>query len=130
MIKAAAVSDFCAAEVAPGKVKKEAAQMQLPLARTPDILAELGRRKADHNWLLIGFAAESGDLEAEGRRKLAAKNLDLIAVNSISSPDTGFAANTNQLLLINQQGSTQLPLTSKEQTANLLWDTISGTLLR
>ena len=125
IVKAAAVSDFRPEQVFAGKVKKEAAESVLRLERTPDILEKLGRMKAEHGWFLVGFAAESGNIKEEGRRKLSRKNLDLIAVNNILSPNAGFESETNQLLLLDANGETELPLVSKEQAANLLWDHIS-----
>ena len=80
--------------------------------------------KAEQGWLLVGFAAESGNLLEEGRRKLMRKNLDLIAVNNILAPDAGFEVETNQLLLLDTEGAVELPLVSKEQAADLLWDRV------
>ncbi len=124
VIKAAAVSDFRPARSSPEKVKKERAELQLPLEQTVDILQELGKRKKNEGYLLVGFAAESKDHLAEGVKKLKKKNLDLIAVNDIGSARTGFAADTNQVTLLDAQGSYPLPLLSKEQTADLIWDHI------
>ncbi len=124
IVKAAAVSDFRPEQVFTEKVKKEAADSVLRLERTPDILEELGRMKAEQGWLLVGFAAESGNLLEEGRRKLMRKNLDLIAVNNILAPDAGFEVETNQLLLLDAEGAVELPLVSKEQAADLLWDRV------
>jgi phosphopantothenoylcysteine decarboxylase/phosphopantothenate--cysteine ligase len=104
------------------KVKKEQAELQLPLEQTMDILKELGRRKKKDGFLLVGFAAESQNHAAEGEKKLKKKNLDLIAINDIGSSNTGFEADTNQVTLLDKNGSTPLPLVSKEQTADLLWD--------
>ena len=127
IVKAAAVADFRPAQSATHKVKKQTAPPVIDLVGNEDILAELGEGKRDDQ-LLVGFAAESRDLENEGRRKLRQKNLDLVVVNDISRSDAGFAADTNQVLLIDRSGCRSLPLMSKEETADLIWDHIAGLL--
>ncbi|MDD3813805.1 MAG: bifunctional phosphopantothenoylcysteine decarboxylase/phosphopantothenate--cysteine ligase CoaBC [Desulfocapsaceae bacterium] len=122
IVKAAAVSDFRPATPFAEKVKKEQADLQLSLEQTTDILKELGKLKKKAGFLLVGFAAESHNHVAEGEKKLKKKNLDLIAINDIGSVDTGFAADTNQVTLLDQDGISPLPLVSKEQTADLIWD--------
>ncbi|HEX2031104.1 MAG TPA: bifunctional phosphopantothenoylcysteine decarboxylase/phosphopantothenate--cysteine ligase CoaBC [Actinomycetota bacterium] len=102
VVKAAAVADFRPADPIAGKIKKEAGPSELRLAPTDDILAELGRRKGDR--VLVGFAAETGDLEAEGRRKLESKNLDVVVVNEVGRPGTGFEADTNRALILGATG--------------------------
>lgn len=123
IVKAAAVADFRPAQRAAGKIKKQTATPTLALERTADILAELGQRR-QKGQVLVGFAAESGDLEAEGRRKLRDKNLDLVVVNDITRPDAGFDVETNQVLLIDREGCRALPLLSKEETADAIWDRV------
>lgn len=121
VVKAAAVADFRAAAFSAQKIKKTAAEPLLTLAANPDILAALGsRRRPDQ--LLIGFAAESGSHEREGRRKLLDKNADLIVVNDILGSNTGFEADTNQVTLITRDSSETLELLSKEETAYRIWD--------
>jgi phosphopantothenoylcysteine decarboxylase/phosphopantothenate--cysteine ligase len=93
------------------------------MEQNPDILFELGKQKPAGQ-ILVGFAAESSNLESEGRRKLARKNLDLIAVNNICSADTGFESDRNQILLIDKEGVELLPKTSKEHTADLIWNKV------
>ena len=129
IIKAAAVSDFKPCVAAEQKVKKESAEFVLKLEQTDDILKKLGKLKEKHNYLLVGFAAESCNHREAGEKKLKNKNLDLIAINDISNSDTGFEANTNQITLLDHNGFTDLPLTSKEETANLILDRISSRLL-
>jgi phosphopantothenoylcysteine decarboxylase / phosphopantothenate---cysteine ligase len=127
VVMAAAVADHRPANPAKGKLKKEAMAPTLDLKPTVDILQSLGRhkKKSGQPAILVGFAAESTALEEEGRRKLKAKNLDLIAVNDISRSDTGFAADTNQILLIHRHGdSQQLPLLGKEEAADRIWDAV------
>ncbi len=128
IIKAAAVSDFCPETTAPDKVKKDDAEFVLQLRQTKDILKQLGEEKEQHNYLLVGFAAESCDHRKAGEKKLKKKNLDLIAINDISGKDTGFATDTNQVTLLDSRGYTELPFTSKEQTADLILDRIVAIL--
>ena len=127
IVKAAAVSDYRPAEPQPHKVKKGQAALSLPLVANPDILKELGdRRRTSANFpLLIGFAAESRDHLAEGNRKLKEKNLDLIVINDISGTETGFAADTNRVTLLDRNGGQEdMPLLSKEETAHRIWDAV------
>lgn len=121
IVKTAAVADFRPAVFSAEKIKKNKAGPLLELTANPDILAELGcTRQSDQ--LLIGFAAESADHEAEGRGKLLAKKADLIVVNDILGQETGFDAETNQVTLITQQDTERLDLLSKEETADRIWD--------
>ncbi|BHH82995.1 bifunctional phosphopantothenoylcysteine decarboxylase/phosphopantothenate--cysteine ligase CoaBC [Desulforhopalus sp. 52FAK] len=123
VIKSAAVADYRPETQFSNKVKKESIELSLPLVQNPDILFELGKVKKD-GLLLVGFAAESENLIAEGKRKLKKKNLDLIAVNDISKSNSGFEADTNRVLLIDSTGEEQLPLTSKQATADLILDKV------
>ena len=129
ILKAAAVADFKPETTSADKVKKEQATLSLGLTANPDILQELGEKKNAARQLLVGFAAESSNLLSEGKRKLQKKNLDLIAVNNINREDTGFEVDTNQITLIDHENVIELPLTSKERTADLILDHVL-TLLR
>jgi len=122
IVKSAAVSDFRPAHVNEEKIKKENSSLVMELEQTKDILKELGQKRNQDRQLLIGFAAESSNIETQARIKLAAKGLDLIAVNDITLRQTGFAGDTNQLTLISQTDAVKLPLTTKIRTADLLWD--------
>jgi phosphopantothenoylcysteine decarboxylase / phosphopantothenate---cysteine ligase len=102
VVKAAAVADWRPKERAEGKLKKEAGAPELLLEPTPDILRELGERKGER--VLVGFAAETEDLEAAGRTKLREKRLDLIVVNEVGGPDTGFEADTNRAMVLAADG--------------------------
>ncbi len=124
IVKAAAVSDFRPLEQAAEKVKKEHASFELKLEQTVDILQQLGMKKNDHGYLLVGFAAESENLREAGSRKLKNKHLDLIAINDISRKNTGFESDTNQVTLLDHSGFTELPLVSKDETADLILDRI------
>jgi phosphopantothenoylcysteine decarboxylase/phosphopantothenate--cysteine ligase len=128
VVKAAAVSDYRPAETLPHKVKKGEAPLSLELVANPDILKELGERKEKSaNFpLLIGFAAESRDHLKEGARKLREKNLDLIVINDIGATETGFAADTNRVTLLDRDGTQEdVPLLSKEETAHRIWDAVT-----
>jgi phosphopantothenoylcysteine decarboxylase/phosphopantothenate--cysteine ligase len=97
VVKAAAVSDFHLSKVPDQKVKKTAARLSLELDPTPDILAELGRKKGDR--LLIGFAAETQNLHQEARRKLESKNCDMVVGNLVGGSETGFESDENEVVL-------------------------------
>ena len=128
IVKAAAVSDFKPAHYATEKVKKADAEFSVALCQTMDILQTLGQQKEKHGYLLVGFAAESTNMREAGTKKLENKNLDLIAINDISKSNTGFEADTNQITLLDSSGFTELPLTSKEETANLILDRVVSRL--
>jgi phosphopantothenoylcysteine decarboxylase/phosphopantothenate--cysteine ligase len=102
VIMAAAVADFRPREAAPGKLKKEEGPPRLELVPTPDILAELGQMKGDR--VLVGFAAETEDVEAAGRTKLGAKRLDLLVANEVGREGTGFGAESNHAALLSRTG--------------------------
>ncbi len=121
VIKAAAVADFHLASVPQQKVKKTAARLSLELDPTPDILAELGRNKQD--WLLIGFAAETENLEREARRKLETKNCDMIVANLVGGADVGFESDQNEVALALRTGEfVRLPRASKRELADQILD--------
>lgn len=123
IVKAAAVADFSVDAPAEHKIKKSTEGLQLDLVKNIDILAELGVRKKLKQ-LLIGFAAESRDHLQEGTRKLQEKNLDMIVVNDILGSTSGFDVDTNKVTLIDQNGKRELPLLSKEETADRIWDAV------
>jgi phosphopantothenoylcysteine decarboxylase/phosphopantothenate--cysteine ligase len=129
VVMAAAVADFRPKAIAQGKLKKEAGIPELHLEPTPDILGQLGERKGER--ILVGFAAETGDLEAAGRRKLAAKHLDLIVVNEVGRDGTGFGADTNVAMLIAADGSDELLRTwTKSELAATICDRLAAILAR
>jgi phosphopantothenoylcysteine decarboxylase/phosphopantothenate--cysteine ligase len=127
VIKAAAVADYRPENISKHKVKKDQIEANLVLESNPDILLELGKRKKAGQ-LLVGFAAESQNLEQEGMKKLKNKNLDLIAVNDISGENTGFEVDGNKVLLIGESGVVSLPYTSKLHTADLILDRVVSLL--
>jgi phosphopantothenoylcysteine decarboxylase/phosphopantothenate--cysteine ligase len=123
IIKSAAVADFKPVNCQPLKIKKSPQGLHLDLIKNIDILAELGKRR-QQGQILVGFAAESHDHVQEGQRKLREKNLDLIVVNDILGSRTGFDVETNQVTLISRVCSQELPLLSKDETANRIWDAV------
>ena len=97
--------------------------MSIPLTRTKDILGYLGEHK-NAGQLLVGFSMETENLIENSRTKLSKKHVDLICANSISEGNTGFAVDTNKVTLITNSGIHELPLCSKEETADLILDHI------
>jgi phosphopantothenoylcysteine decarboxylase/phosphopantothenate--cysteine ligase len=122
IVKTAAVADYHIADIPAQKVKKTAMRLSLEFDPTPDILAELGRRKQDR--LLIGFAAETQNMVAEARRKLTSKNCDMVVGNLVSSGDgVGFESDDNEVVLVTRTGDTlPLPLAPKRQIADQILD--------
>jgi phosphopantothenoylcysteine decarboxylase/phosphopantothenate--cysteine ligase len=121
VIKSAAVADFHLTKVSEQKIKKTAARISLELDPTPDILAELGRKKGDR--LLIGFAAETENLQQEARRKLESKNCDMVVGNLVGGSDTGFESEHNEVLLVTRTGEVlPLPKASKRDVADRIFD--------
>jgi len=119
VVMAAAVADFRPATVSSAKIKKDAGLSEVALEPTADILAELGKTK--ERQILVGFAAETDHLEAEGRRKLAEKNLDLVVVNEVGRPETGFGSDTNRAAILSAAGDDDaLRLWTKDDLATAI----------
>ena len=125
-IGAAAVSDYTPAQVSPQKLKKTAttAGMTLELVRTPDILAEVAAQTGALK-LVVGFAAETHDVEAYARGKLAAKRLDLVVANQVGVAGTGFESDDNAATAYWADGERVFASTSKKQLACQLLDLIA-----
>jgi phosphopantothenoylcysteine decarboxylase/phosphopantothenate--cysteine ligase len=129
VIKAAAPLDFRPKSQSKQKLKKNSADPNIELEATPDILLELGKRK--NGKLLVGFAAETENLMKNGREKLKAKNLDLIVINPVGGPDSGFASDTNRATILDADGGVQeIPLVSKPAMADAILDRVVGLLSR
>ncbi len=127
LLMAAAVADFRPSEIAGQKIKKGAENPTLALARTADILVEVAEQKQRTGFphVTVGFAAESEQLLENAQKKLAAKQLDIIAANDISATDAGFATDTNRVTLLFAKGEPQaLPLMSKAQVAEQILDKV------
>ena len=127
IVMPAAVADFRPAEAASAKIKKSDAPDAVALERNPDILAELGA--ADLDAVLVGFAAETSEVERHAREKLVAKRCDLIVGNDVSDPALGFGTDDNRVVLVDASGATPLPTQSKRALAQVILDRVS-TLLR
>jgi phosphopantothenoylcysteine decarboxylase / phosphopantothenate---cysteine ligase len=131
IIMAAAVADFRPATYAETKIKKADDGVSAPviqLARNPDILAELGRRRAHPGQVVVGFAAETGDASGSvldhGRAKLARKEADLLVVNDVGA-GRAFEAELNEAVILSARGSvTPVPLGPKDDLAHVLWDLV------
>ena len=121
VIKAAAVADYHRANPPKQKVKKTAARLSLELDPTPDILAEVGRKKGDR--LLVGFAAETENLIEEAPRKMQSKNCDMVVANLVSQPGIGFESDDNEVTLVLRTGET-IPVdrASKSTIAHRIFD--------
>jgi phosphopantothenoylcysteine decarboxylase / phosphopantothenate---cysteine ligase len=127
VVKAAAVADFRPANPAGQKIKKDEGAPAIVLEPTTDILAELGKTKT--NQLLVGFSAETEDAVARARKKLSAKNLDLIVTNLVGKPGSGFEADTNAAVLLGADGSEmELPLQTKASVARAICDRVVAAL--
>ena len=126
IIMAAAVCDHKPVFVAKSKLRKSEMNSILELKQTPDILAELGRRKVSSQ-NLVGFAAETNDCLGNGERKLREKNLDWIVVNDVSLPERGFAADYNEVTLLGRNGEVvPIEFAPKLEVARILLDRIDS----
>jgi len=127
IVMAAAVADYTPATPSSDKIAKTNAPLALRLERTPDILAELGRlpsRQTTGLPILVGFAAETGDVVAKAREKRTRKAIDLIVANDVSRPDAGFDVGTNAVTIIGPTSETDLPVQSKEAAAAAILDRV------
>ena len=122
LIMAAAVADYRPAESALQKIKKSDDQLNIPLARTTDILTA-----ATGNFVKVGFAAESENLVPNAKVKVQSKGLDLIAANDITVEGSGFGADTNKVSLIDRSLNVEdLPLLTKYEVGNRILDRVIG----
>jgi phosphopantothenoylcysteine decarboxylase/phosphopantothenate--cysteine ligase len=126
VVASAAVADFRPAEVASGKIKKADAPEAIALVRNPDILAELGAR--EERPVLVGFAAETSDVELNARHKLEAKRCDLVVANDVSDPALGFGTDANRVALVTRDDVEWLPVLSKRVIARAITDRLARLL--
>lgn len=127
VICAAAVADYTPVRVADHKLKKSKERLDvIELTETTDILAELCAKKNDggRRRMVVGFAAETNDLEANARAKLERKDCDLIVANDVSREDSGFGSDTNRVTFISAEGEEELPTLTKSEVAERLLDSI------
>lgn len=122
IIMAAAVADFRPIRASDKKLRKRDGTPRIELEATKDVLAEIAKVRQKHQ-VIIGFAAETDDVLANGARKLKEKNVDLIVVNDVSAPGVGFGHDTNAVTILDQQGHrTSVPLQSKSTIAHAVLD--------
>jgi phosphopantothenoylcysteine decarboxylase/phosphopantothenate--cysteine ligase len=128
LVMAAAPADFRPAQAAGQKMKRGAGDATLALAPTADILA--GTRALRRGGaVIVGFALETTDLEANARKKLAAKDLDLIVLNDATEPGAGFGVETNRVTLLGRDGGVDaLPLMAKAEVADAILDRVERLL--
>jgi phosphopantothenoylcysteine decarboxylase/phosphopantothenate--cysteine ligase len=123
VIKSAAVADYKTLTYSEQKIKKGEGNLNLEFTRDSDILSILGEKKTSQ--ILVGFAAESNNLEENATRKLIKKNLDLIVGNDITAKETGFGSDDNKVIFISKTGEkTVLDKMSKLEVAKKLFDEI------
>ncbi len=124
VIMAAAVADYRPEHAAKQKVKKDADETNLALVKNPDILERLGKVKG--NKILIGFAAETENIDDNARKKIVKKNLDFIVANDVTKAGAGFEVDTNLINVIDREGKiTRYPLMSKAAAADVILDKMS-----
>ena len=126
-ILCAAVADFRASEVADQKIKRVGQTMDIHLVPNPDIAAELGRVKHEGQ-VLVGFALETNDEEANAQRKLEKKNFDFIVLNSLQNKGTCFRSDENQISIITRTGQQDYDRKPKQEVASDIIDKLSKLL--
>jgi phosphopantothenoylcysteine decarboxylase/phosphopantothenate--cysteine ligase len=118
VVMAAAVADYTPAAGAQSEKVAKAGAVDLPLARTRDILLDLGTGRGDARMpILVGFAAETSDLVAKAQQKLFRKRADLIVANDVTQPGAGFDVETNEVVLVTADRADKLPLLPKREVA-------------
>jgi len=129
VVMAAAVADYRPETRSDTKIKKTpAAPEPIRLVENPDILRELSGRRLRAGQVIVGFGAETGDLLANGRAKLAAKGCDLLVVNQVG-PGLGFGAADNEAVILGADGTqTSVPMGPKEVLADIIWDLVAARL--
>ncbi|MEL6157666.1 MAG: bifunctional phosphopantothenoylcysteine decarboxylase/phosphopantothenate--cysteine ligase CoaBC [Cyanobacteria bacterium J06623_5] len=126
VIMAAAVADIKPTRTAPHKLPKKDLSEQLPLAPVPDIVSQLSNRKSNHQ-LIVGFAAQTGDILSPALSKLARKGLDAIVANPVDRPGSGFGSETNEAVILFASGQQQpIARCSKLMLAHYLYDQLSA----
>jgi phosphopantothenoylcysteine decarboxylase/phosphopantothenate--cysteine ligase len=128
-VAAAAVADYMPEHTATQKIKKTGDTLTLTLLRTPDILAEVANHP-DRPRCVVGFAAETGDLERYALGKLREKRLDMIAANDVSQPGAGFECDDNALTVFSSEARQEIPLGTKAQVARALLSLVADRLDR
>ncbi|MEK0166049.1 bifunctional phosphopantothenoylcysteine decarboxylase/phosphopantothenate--cysteine ligase CoaBC [Pseudescherichia vulneris] len=122
-IGCAAVADYRAAAVADEKIKKQGDEITIKMVKNPDIVAGVAALSTNRPYV-VGFAAETNNVEEYARQKRIRKNLDLICANDVSDSNQGFNSDSNALHLFWQDGDKVLPLERKALLGQLLLDEI------
>lgn len=123
IVKAAAVADYRPASIADEKIKKADSDLSIPLERTKDILGTLGQNKKEGQFL-CGFSMETENMMENSKKKLVKKNLDMICANNVKVQGAGFGGATNVVTMITPDSVDELPLLSKSETAEKIFDKI------
>lgn len=129
VVMTAAVADYRPANVAAQKIKRSelGGTMALELVANPDLLAELGKKRGGaRRPVLVGFAAETGDVIANARKKLEVKRCDLVVANDVVEPGAGFAVDTNHVTLVDKAGAVDVPPGPKAEVAHRILDRVVG----
>ncbi|MBO1363861.1 bifunctional phosphopantothenoylcysteine decarboxylase/phosphopantothenate--cysteine ligase CoaBC [Prevotella sp. A2931] len=129
VVMCAAVADYTPQSYMPQKMKKGDGELTVRLKRTRDILEYLGKNKREGQFV-VGFSMETENLLDHSREKLIRKRADMICANTVASSVTGFAVDTNQVTLVMEDSTRELPLCSKDETANLILDAVMERLRR
>jgi phosphopantothenoylcysteine decarboxylase/phosphopantothenate--cysteine ligase len=131
LVMAAAVADFAPKLTSARKIKRDGAGLQVDLVPNPDIIAEVAELPVGVRPFLVGFAAESDDLEANALSKLRDKGLDLIVGNRVGGPFDAIGSDENKVTVFGPEGPlTDWPMLPKRQVAERLWDLIADRLRR
>ena len=133
LIMAAAPADYAPSEKSQTKIKKKEDEMIITLKRNPDILKNVARIREEDpslsDMIVVGFAAETTDIENYGRRKLNEKKLNMICINDVGRKDAGFAHETNQLTILVDNGHRiEVPLQEKKEVAARIFQVIKDYL--
>jgi phosphopantothenoylcysteine decarboxylase/phosphopantothenate--cysteine ligase len=129
VLMAAAVADYTPSAPSSQKIAKSDGPLTVTLTRTRDILADLGAaRDGARRPVLVGFAAETADAVARGRRKLEAKRVDLVVANDVTQPGAGFEHDTNAVTILGPDGDVPVPLQAKSAVADRILDRIVALL--
>jgi phosphopantothenoylcysteine decarboxylase/phosphopantothenate--cysteine ligase len=127
VIKAAAVADYKAKEIAKQKIKRGPAGLNtLELEPTADIVAELAKSKQREGKIIVGFAAETENVLENGRKKLLSKSLDAIVVNDVSAPGVGFDSDRNAVTILSRDEAVNIPERSKSEIAKQILNFIAA----
>jgi phosphopantothenoylcysteine decarboxylase/phosphopantothenate--cysteine ligase len=125
LVMAAAVADFAPKRPETHKIKRHGTSLEVELVPNPDIVAEVGEMPDELRPFIVGFAAESDDLEANALSKLRDKGLDLIVGNRVGGPFDAIGSDENKVTVFGSEGAlTDWPMLPKRQVAERLWDLI------